>query len=271
MRANIAVTATVHFHGDLVPLLPRGDAKGVRMHDCARRASIKDVVESFGVPHTEVYGIAADGREVGFGHIPFPGECIDVQPGVPPVDPSTATLLRPDPLSGLRFVVDVNVARLAGHLRLLGFDTEYIPGATDESIARCFHREGRIVLSRDRNLLKRRAIAYGRLIRSQKPLEQLGEVVSFFGLGASSRPFSRCCRCNGTLTHVDKKDILDRLEPLTKRYFDEFRICGVCRQIYWKGSHFAELERIVADAGADRGSFGGAGTANETLRGARDE
>ena len=212
-----------------------------------RRASIKDIIEAMGIPHTEVGRIRADGRETDFGFIPEPGQVIQVSEAAAPFDVTRPSRLRPAPLPAVRFVVDVNVGRLAALLRVTGFDAAYENGLRDRQIARLAHEEQRIVLSKDRALLKRRKIVFGRLVRSVQPDDQLKEILWFFGLAGPYKLFTRCLLCNRILEPVEKEAILHRLEPKTKQYFNTFKICPGCSRIYWQGSHCdamaAKLER----------------------------
>ena len=71
------------------------------------------------------------------------------------------------------------------------------------------------------------------------------EVLQRFDLTKRIIPFHRCVRCNHPLEPVSKEAVLDRLEPLTKQYFDEFQICPACGQIYWKGSHYERMTAVI--------------------------
>lgn len=208
-----------------------------------RRASVKDVLEAVGPPHTEIGEIRINGDLEVFGRILRPGDTVRVLPHSPPVDPTSPTLLQPEPLDELRFIVDVNVGKLARLLRMLGFDTAYHWRWTDRHIAFLARQEGRVALSKDRGLLKRKEIVWGRLIRAEQPREQLREVLRFFGIHEPKAPFSRCLRCNIPLEPVDKRDILHRLEPKTRKYFQEFHICPECGRIYWQGSHLEGMQQ----------------------------
>ncbi len=201
-----------------------------------RRASIKDIVESLGIPHTEIGTIRVGYRTTDFGFIPEPGQRIRVSENTPPFDVTRPSTLRPAPLETIRFVVDVNVGRLAALLRLTGFDTAYDSKLDDRHIAELAHGENRVVLTKDRALLKRSKIVFGRLVRAVQPDDQLVETLRFFGLTGPFKLFSRCLLCNQTLTAVAKTTILHRLEPKTKKYFNTFKICPVCDRIYWHGS-----------------------------------
>ena len=239
--------ATLFFHGYLADLLRRGDpgpdARGMVIYPVTRRAAIKDVIEALGPPHTEVGSIEADGREVGFGHLLEPGEAVNVRPA--PFDVLRPSLLRPEPLPRIAFAVDANVGRLATLLRTLGFDTAYDPTLDDAPLAELAAREGRIVLSKDRSLLKRSLVVFGCLIRADDPHQQLRAVLRLFDLRPPYHLFSRCLLCNVPLERVPKAEIMHRLLPLTKRHYSDFHRCPRCDKIYWPGSHHEHmLERM---------------------------
>jgi uncharacterized protein with PIN domain len=144
-----------------------------------------------------------------------------------------------------RFLLDNHLGRLASHLRMLGFDCLYRNDFEDLEMSQIVQREERILLTRDRRLLMRKAVAYGYCLRSLDPQEQTIEVLRRFDLASEIIPFSRCLRCNHPLEPVGKEAVLERLEPLTRKYFDEFQICPACRQIYWKGSHYEHMLELI--------------------------
>jgi uncharacterized protein with PIN domain len=130
-------------------------------------------------------------------------------------------------------------------LRLLGFDTSWANDLDDETLATIGGSEHRVVITRDRGLLKRRRVTHGLFVHSESPVEQAVEVVQRLDLASRLAPFTRCLRCGGELAPVDKADVLDRLEPLTRQHFDEFHRCRACGQVYWRGSHHARLAQLV--------------------------
>jgi len=221
---------------------------GTVQHTIFRHASLKDVVESLGIPHTEIGRLTVDDREVGFGHPVADGERIGVAAVTAPFEVTHPTRLRPVPLPEVRFIVDLNVARLARLLRLAGFDAAHDPDWHDAELARRSADEGRILLTRDRALLRYACIDFGHLVRANTPREQLAEVLAFFGLQCDCRLLSRCMRCNGLLESVSKERVLARLEPLTRRYYENFYLCRRCGQIYWEGSHKKGLKEILSQA-----------------------
>ncbi len=244
MDAHLA-EITLTFHGNLRELLARRLAGAAQVrHTLERRASVKDVVESFGIPHPEIAEITANGRQIGLDALVADHDAIEIWPLTPLCDVLTPTVLRPEPLPRLAFMVDINVAKLAGLLRMAGFDTLYDPDLTDGDLAETAAVEKRILLTRDRNLLKRKNVEFGHLVREIEPRQQWLEVIQLYGLADKLRPFSRCLRCNGPLVPVDKTKILHRLEPLTIKYYDLFHRCADCDRVYWPGSH---RERMDAD------------------------
>jgi uncharacterized protein with PIN domain len=153
--------------------------------------------------------------------------------------------LRPAPLREPRFVLDTHLGKLAGYLRLLGFDTLYRNDYDDATLAHISHDERRTLLTRDRGLLKRSMVTHGYYVRETDPQRQVVEVLRRFDLHRSIAPFRRCLRCNGLLQTVDKATVGDRLPPKTHEYYDEFHVCGQCGHIYWKGSHYRHLLDFV--------------------------
>ncbi|EPR44042.1 protein of unknown function DUF82 [Desulfovibrio sp. X2] len=240
--------ALLRFHGDLPDLLRRPHERGEVRYPADRAASLKDVVEACGIPHTEVDSLAEDGRAADFATPLRAGTAVDVRPPVPPLDPTAPHPLR-EPLPSLRFLADANVGRLATWLRLLGLDTAYDNVSEDAEVAERAAREGRVLLTRDRRLLRRRIVAHGRLLRTGDPARQLGEVLTLYGLRGPFAPFSRCLRCNTPLRPVAKAEVLPRLLPKTRRYYEEFHICPSCDRIYWAGSHHDGMLRMLRELG----------------------
>jgi uncharacterized protein len=207
--------------------------------------TVKDVVEAAGIPHTEIDLILENGEPVGFAHRPTAGSRLAVYPVFETLDIAPLARLRPEPLRDTRFVVDVHLGRLARLLRLVGFDTRWDRNFDDEALAAISRDEHRILLTQDRGLLKRRNVTHGLFVRSDQPAEQVIEVLRRLDLAGRMAPFTRCLRCGAELADVAKGQVLDRLEPLTRRHFHEFRRCVACDQIYWRGSHHDRLVEVV--------------------------
>jgi len=238
-------SATIFFHDGLAELLGRGASGPEVAYPVVRRASVKDVVEALGPPHTEVGSIVVDGAEVGFGHVLSPGERVDIRPVEVPFDVTRPSVLRPRPLDRVAFLVDANVGRLAGLLRALGFDTAHGPGLDDAGLAWLAAEEGRVLLSRDFGLLKRKAVEFGRLVRAHEPPAQLHEILRVFGLRPPYHAFSRCVLCNAPLVPVPKAEIFDRLLPLTRIHYHDFHLCPRCDKVYWPGSHRERIKERI--------------------------
>jgi uncharacterized protein with PIN domain len=235
-----AVTFT--FHKNLIALLKK--ERGSRpsfLHHFEPRASIKDVIESLGVPHPLIGRLLVNGSEVDFNYILLDKDNVRVSPLAPPVNPLSPHLLRPIPLPWIAFVVDVNVGKLALLLRMLGFDTLYGNEIRNGKLAEIASSQKRILLTRDISLLKRKIVMHGYLLQNQNPTRQVIEVVRLYDLGSRMRPMTRCMPCNGLLVPVSKEAIMDRLEPLTRKYYHTFHICRNCGKIYWPGSHHEKI------------------------------
>jgi uncharacterized protein with PIN domain len=241
------VTVRLRFYEELNDFLPPSRRRQVFLHHVPGRSSVKDVIESVGVPHVEVDLILVDGRSVGFDHIVAEGERISVYPVFESIDIRDAQRLRPRPLRVTRFVCDVHLGRLARRLRLLGFDTLYDNTLDDPALARLSQNEDRVLLTRDQGLLKRTAVTRGTWIRETNPKAQVREVVDRLQLRSSIQPFGRCLRCNGKLRQVPKRMIAERLAPRTRESYEEFWQCESCEHVYWKGSHFDRMSSWVRD------------------------
>ena len=207
--------------------------------------TVKDVLEAMGIPHTEVDLILVNGNAVDFAHRPTAGDRIAAYPVFEALDIGSTARLRPVPLRNPRFVIDVNLGRLARLLRVLGFDVWWSNDADDQTLTDISVGQQRILLTRDRALLKRRAITHGLFVYSGHPEEQTLEVMRRLDLRRRLAPFTRCVRCNGRLVAVSKKEVIDRLKPLTRRYYDNFSRCADCGRIYWPGSHHSRLVSLV--------------------------
>ncbi|WP_055492287.1 Mut7-C RNAse domain-containing protein [Streptomyces sp. TP-A0356] len=209
-------------------------------------STLGHVVESLGVPLTEVGALVVDGRDVPVSHVPTAGESVAVRP----VD-------RPQRVPGapLRFLLDVHLGTLARRLRLLGVDTAYeASDIGDPALAARSAAEQRVMLSRDRGLLRRRELWAGAFIYSTRPEDQLRDVLDRFA--PELRPWTRCTACNGLLRDATKEEVADQLEGGTQRSYDVFAQCRECGRAYWKGAHHEQLEAIVERALAQGSSRG---------------
>lgn len=231
------------FHGDLPFFLRSKKAKVER--PLAEKTSVKDVIEACGVPHTEVDLIMIGGEAFGFERFLTQDAVVDVY-GID----SHPTTFFPEKHLQVRnttsFVADGHLGKLVRDLRLLGIDVSYDRNAGDRELVRIGVAESRALLTRDRRLLMHAVIKHGYYLRSQNPLEQTVEVLRRFELVPGVAPFSRCLRCNMPLEPVEKHSVMAELEPLTKIYYEDFRRCRGCSQVYWSGSHFDKLMKRIA-------------------------
>jgi len=237
--------ASLRFYAELNDFLPSER----RMTDIACpfhvSPSVRDLIESLGVPHTEVDLILANGESVGFDYAVRDGDRISVYPVFEALDIGPLARVRPEPLRNPRFVVDVHLGRLAAYLRMMGFDALYRNDASDEELARTASEEERILLTRDRGLLKRSAVTRGYFVREIRPRPQLAEVLERFELARLAAPFTRCLSCNAPLERAAKEAVEDRLPPGVRQRYSEFLECPLCRRVYWKGTHYERMRGLV--------------------------
>ena len=256
---HMAARIRIRFHQQLNDFLPASMQNSDIACTVDEHRSIKDLIESLGVPHPEVDLVFINGESAGFDYLLKDGDRISVYPAQATTDISDPEVSTDSPLlhwqpqapGEARFVLDVHLGRLAAYLRMLGFDSLYRNDYHDPELADISARENRILLTCDRRLLMRKQIEYGYFVRSRQPKQQLLEVLSRFDLFNKIRPFSRCMHCNGLTRPVDKKTIEHRLLPKTRKYYDSFYQCQNCGKIYWQGSHYQKMENMIKNLGAD--------------------
>ncbi|MFE3518150.1 Mut7-C RNAse domain-containing protein [Streptomyces sp. NPDC059166] len=210
-------------------------------------STLGHLVESLGVPLTEAGHLLVDGLAVPASHVPGAGEHVEV-----------CAVRRPQRVPGapLRFLLDVHLGTLARRLRLLGVDAAYeSEDIGDPALAALSARQKRVLLSRDRGLLRRREIWAGAYVYSDQPDEQLRDTLGRFAPALA--PWTRCTACNGALAEADKESVSGRLEQGTQAGYDVFAQCADCGRVYWRGAHHARLEAIVAEALREFGGGGG--------------
>jgi uncharacterized protein with PIN domain len=241
------------FYAELNDFLPP-QRRGVAFpHRFVDAASVKDMIESLGAPHTEVDLILVNGVSVDFSYLVRDGDRISVYPVFEGLDITPILRIRPKPLRETRFVLDVHLGRLARYLRMLGFDALYRNNYGDEELAGISSGEQRILLTRDVGLLKRTVVTHGYLVRETGPQRQAAEVVQRFDLRRSIRPFVRCLRCNASLERVEKAQAVARVAWRTIENYDEFQACLGCGRIYWRGGHYRRMRKFLQSLGYDVG------------------
>jgi hypothetical protein len=245
MEEHLSRRALFRFYAELNDFLPPARRGTAFVHEFREDQSVKDIVESLGVPHAEIDLILVNGDSVDFTFMVPHGARVAVYPVFEAIDIKPLTHLRSTPLRETRFILDVHLGKLARYLRMVGLDTVWRNDYHDEELARIAINEHRIVLTRDRGLLKRRSITHGYWVREIYPQRQLAEIVHRFELQYSLKPFVRCMCCNQLLVPIVKEIIADQLPVRVREQQVDFSICRSCGRIYWKGSHHTKMQQII--------------------------
>jgi uncharacterized protein with PIN domain len=240
-------TATFRFHRELNEFLARPQREQVFACGCPAASTTKHMIEALGVPHTEVALILRNGVPAGFDETIEDADFIDVYPlGAMPRALETAHVLRaPLKLETLRFIADAHLGALAQLLRLAGFDTRYDNHFPDDEIEQLALDEHRVVLTRDRELLKRRTLVHGCYVRALQPDAQWREVAARLGLAQHVRPFRLCLMCNAPLRRASADEVCDRVPDGVLERHARFVTCDVCRRVFWEGSHWKRMRSRI--------------------------
>lgn len=241
-------TVRVRLYAELNDFVPPESRQRDLEVPLAAGATVKALIEKIGVPHTEVDLVLLNGEPARFAARPRDGDRLTVYPVFESWDIASVTLVRPHPLRELAFILDVHLGKLARLLRMLGFDAAWQRESDDDALELAAVRERRILLSRDRGLLKRSSILRGYCVRADDPSEQLEEVVVRFDLEKSARPFTRCLACGGPLAAVPVSQVRDQVPPLVARTYRSFSRCLACGKVYWRGTHARGMQEAVARA-----------------------
>nr|WP_308428013.1 Mut7-C RNAse domain-containing protein [Actinomadura livida] len=232
---------TIRLADELLMFLPATRRASVSRVACDGTSTLGHLVESLGVPLPEAGPMTVGGEPADPSMRPATGADVRVE-AVPRPQPVPLEPGQDAP----RFVLDVHLGTLARRMRLLGLDTAYHNDMDDPALVVQANEEGRVLLTQDRGLLRRRALWFGAYVRGSRPDDQLRDVLDRFA--PVLRPWTRCTACNGELVPVDKQEIEDHLEAGTRRSYDVYGRCANCGQLYWRGAHGGHLERIVEDA-----------------------
>ncbi|HSA89807.1 MAG TPA: Mut7-C RNAse domain-containing protein [Burkholderiales bacterium] len=227
-------TASFCFSAELETFLAKERRGHAFQYGCARAATLKNAIEALGVPHTEVGAVSVNGEPATLQRIVREGDTIRIFPW---------RELGSDP--DFRFLADAHLGGLARFLRMLGFDTVHRNAFDDAEIRRLAAEQARIVLTRDRELLKCGEIRRGCYVRALKPEAQLREVVTRYGLAPLARPFTLCLHCNVPLAAVDKAEVAHRLPPTVLAVQENFSSCAGCDRVYWPGSHYERMRQAL--------------------------
>jgi hypothetical protein len=235
----------IRFYEELNDFLPANKKKIRFEHYCPHRTSVKDLIESLGVPHSEVDLILVNGISVSFNHVINNNDDISVYPVFESFDISGAQHLCETPLRNKKFIIDGHLGKLAKYLRIAGIDSYYRENILETELIKISQEETRTILTRNRGLLKRSEVNHAYYVRSTTPLTQITEVVERFNLSGSFKPFSRCIECNNELLPVSRLLIENKVPLKVFEYHSEFYQCINCSKVFWKGSHYEKMKILV--------------------------
>jgi len=233
------------FYEELNDFLPEEKRKVRFAHNYIDRASVKDVIESLGVPHIEIDIILVNGNSVGFNYLINDGDDISVYPVFESLDITDLQHLRPKPLRNPKFIADVHLGRLARYLRMLGFDVLYKNNFDDDEIVKISLDKKRTILTKNRRLLKRNDVTHSYWVRGDKIKEQVVEIINRFDLKKLIKEFTRCTECNSILKSISKSEIINKLPPKVSDSQKSFSICPSCKKLYWKGTHHQRMLSFI--------------------------
>ena len=247
MAKQLPNVTTFRFYEELNDFLPEKFRKKSFDYTFSGNPCIKDAIEALGVPHTEVDLILVNDQTVDFNYQLKSGDRVAVYPVFEMFDITEVTELPKRPLRELKFILDVHLGKLAKYLRMLGFDCLYKNNYSDEIIIKIAMEQPRIILTRDKGLLKNSKVTRGYFVRATDPNLQLIEIYKRFDLANQIKPLIRCLNCNGIIKPIEKSAILKKLPLKTRQYYDKFFFCTQCQKIYWQGSHYENmLDKINA-------------------------
>jgi uncharacterized protein with PIN domain/sulfur carrier protein ThiS len=237
--------ATFRFYEELNDFLPAHQRKRDLDLEFEPPTPVRHLIETLGIPHTEVEIILLNGVSVDLEQRVEAGDRVSVYPMFESVDVTPLLRLRERPLRDPRFILDAHLGRLAHYLRMLGFDTLFQNDFGDRELARISAEQQRILLTGDRALLMHRTVTHGCYLRSHIPRRQLEYVVGRLDLCSLIQPFSRCMECNGLLQSVTREEVLEQLPRSVRLTQDDFRRCAECGKVYWKGTHYARMVLVI--------------------------
>lgn len=235
----------IRFYAELNDFLPVAKKQSDIEYCFKGMITTREAIESLGVPHSAVDLILINGQPEDFTVRLNPDDRISVYPEFEMLDISEVTRLRKEPLRSSRFIADAHLGKVARNLRMLGFDTLFSGELTDREIIEVSNREKRIILTRDRDLLKSHLVGHGYYVRATGTDDQMKEIILKFDLAGQFKPFTRCLVCNGILADASQHDIQHLIKPELLDVHQAFFCCTDCGRIYWEGSHYNRmLEKI---------------------------
>lgn len=244
------IRVTIRFYEELNDFIPPNQRKKDLSTTYYGKRAIKDLIESYSIPHVEVDLILVNGESVGFDYLVEDGDRISVYPMFERLNISGLSKLREHPLRESRFILDVHLGKLAKYLRILGFDVMYNNHMDDPELAQISSDTKRILLTRDIGLLKRKIVERGLIIRHNNPYEQCVEVLDRLDLWDKVNPFTRCMVCNKKIkiikTNTPEYHLIENIvPPNVKKWCSEYHYCPTCNKAYWKGSHWDTMKSFL--------------------------
>jgi uncharacterized protein with PIN domain len=236
---------TLRFYEELNDFLPKEKRKKRFTHTFIDRTSVKDLIESLGVPHTEVDLILVNGKSVSFKYLIKDGDDISVYPVFESMDIIDVQHLRSTPLRRPKFICDVHLGKLARKMRMMGFDVYYENNLSDDQIVKISLSEKRTILTRDLGILKRTEVTHGYFVREQDPEKQTTEILIKFQLMGLIKPFTLCLECGTKLSRIARKEVINILPENVKKSKGRFMYCTNCKKVYWEGSHFNNMKNFI--------------------------
>lgn len=237
--------AIFRFYEELNDFLPRHRRKTDFVLTSTDKRSIKDAIESLGVPHTEIDLILVNGKSVDFKYILQDQDRVSVYPVFESLNIADVTRLRKLPLRKSKFIADINLGKIAKYMRVLGLDLFFDPMLSPREIVEISKTENRIILTTSRKLLKFKDVSHGIFVRPGPTVQQIKRIIDYLDIKNVVAPFSRCLRCNSLLTAVPKEEIVERIPPKARATCDAYAWCVTCDKIYWKGTHCIHMQTVV--------------------------
>jgi len=238
---------TFRLYAELNDFLPKDNRQKPFRQSFKTPVTVRETIESLGIPLSEVDLILVNGESAPMSHSLKENDNISIYPVFESMDISSKTKVRDKALRETKFILDCHLGKLAKYLRMLGFDTLYSNSFEDDEIIDIADEQHRIILTRDKLLLRSQKISHGYYIRTIDKHEQLKEVVRKFDLHSQFLSFTRCMTCNSCLQKVNKEDIIHKIEPETATIYNEFYMCKPCDKVFWRGSHFKRMEQYIRD------------------------
>jgi uncharacterized protein with PIN domain len=242
---TIKKSFTFRAYGTLNDFIPAGLKQKTFSLAFKTPITVGEVAESIGIPLSEIKLVLVNSETVDYSKRLKENDFISLYPAFEQINISPVSGAMGRDKEFPSFILDAHLGKLAKYLRMLGFDTLYQNNYIDRQIIDIAADEGRMILTRDKILLKSKEAQQGYYVRAIEKHEQLKEIVGKFGLAGKFRSFTRCMMCNAEMEKKSKVEVLDKIDAGTARIFSEFLYCPGCDKVFWKGSHFERKEKLI--------------------------